>query len=136
MTAALKVFRNGAWQELTSLKVYRNGAWRRLKTLKVYSGGAWRQIGTFVSALSLSTSGSTTTVIVNGFPQTTNFASATPSGGLSPYFYSWTVLSGSGTIYNPTSATTQVSGSGTVTFRCTCTDSAGQTATSDLLANF
>lgn len=139
---ALQQFRNSAWHSLSTLYAYRSGAWQRLKTLKVYSGGAWRLIGKFVPPVTVSAypagvggmSYTNTSVIVGSNPTT-----ATPSGGLAPYTYSWAKVSGDAiTASQPSNATTDFGGTvavnmtATAIFRVTCTDSIGQTATADV----
>lgn len=74
----------------------------------------------------------------------TNAATATPTGGVAPYTYLWSAVSGSGTwtILNPTSATTSFQASSvgggeiyTKTFKCAVTDANGSTAeTADVTA--
>jgi hypothetical protein len=75
--------------------------------------------------------------------QTTASVTVTPSGGVSPYTYAWTLLSGSTlTVNSPTAATTTFSKTGMIsgdsfdaTYRCTVTDSTGGTpltATADV----
>jgi Putative phage tail protein/SprB repeat len=75
--------------------------------------------------------------------QTTASVTVTPSGGVSPYTYAWTLLSGSAlTVNSPTAATTTFSKTGMIsgdsfdaTYRCTVTDSTGGTpltATADV----
>ena len=67
---------------------------------------------------------------------TTNSTTVTPSGGVSPYTYSWALLSGDTlTVNSPTSATTTFSASSLTageilysTYRCTVTDSTSGTA--------
>jgi hypothetical protein len=75
--------------------------------------------------------------------QTTASVTVTPSGGVSPYTYSWTLLTGDTlTVNSPTAATTTFSMTGMIsgdsfdaTYRCTVTDSTGGTpltATADV----
>jgi hypothetical protein len=71
---------------------------------------------------------------------------ATPSGGLAPYTYSWSVVSsvGSAHIASPATASTILSmtglsvgdNSGSAQFRCTVTDSLGATASATVNATF
>lgn len=57
-------------------------------------------------------------------------AVGTPASGESITSYSWTKLSGTGTITSPTSSTTGLTGlAGTSTYHCTITQTDGQTAT-------
>ena len=75
--------------------------------------------------------------------QTTASVTVTPSGGVSPYTYAWTLLSGDTlTVNSPSAATTTFSKTGMIsgdsfdaTYRCTVTDSTGGTpltATADV----
>jgi len=75
--------------------------------------------------------------------QTTASVTVTPSGGVSPYTYAWTLLSGSTlTVNSPSAATTTFSKTGMIsgdsydaTYRCTVTDSTSGTpltATADV----
>lgn len=71
----------------------------------------------------------------------TSTTTATPVGGLSPYTYAWTRLSGEGSPNSPTMATTNFGATiFPVTefgfFRVTVTDSVGQTATATVSATF
>ena len=144
MAAALHQYRNGSWQSLSTLFAYRSGAWRRLQTLKVYSGGAWRLVGSFVQPLTVAVSPSSTGSIafgdgVNPSSNTTPPVTATLSGGLGPYTYSWAKVSGGAiTAGTPTLASTSFygtvnpGGETTATYRVTVTDSLGSTATADV----
>ena len=63
--------------------------------------------------------------------QTTVPTTATASGGVAPYSYSWTLISGTiGNINSPTSSVTTFTGDwGAIgSARCTVTDAVGQTA--------
>lgn len=131
----------GAWVSPTTAEAFAGGTWRTLKYAEAYYSGAWRKIVSFVLPLTLSAtggSGSAASSTVTG-----NTATATPSGGLAPFTYSWVHLSGATmTINTPSSASTTFTASGvadgatvTATFRCTATDSLGSTATADLTVN-
>lgn len=68
--------------------------------------------------------------------QTTFPTTATASGGIAPYSYSWTRVSGSAmTINSPSSATTTFTGDwgAIASCQCTVTDSVGQTASDTVL---
>lgn len=138
-----------ALQTITKLRIQDGGTLRNILRLKVMDadGVALRTVATFAAPLSLSISPSPTagsSFASAGAPAscTTAPVTATPSGGLGPYSYSWTALSGDGTINSPSSATTAFSyasiapDSASGTFRCTCTDSSGQSATADVSATF
>ena len=147
---AMLVRLGGAWQTITGAKVFAGGAWRTLVGIQVYASGAWRTVATFSTAptpvpLSLSISpaseqagGSTPTIVSGAF-------TATPSGGVSPFTYSWVISSPDGrtSIDNPTLATTQFTATGLIngepvipTYQCTCTDSLGTTASAECSVTF
>lgn len=131
----------GAWRSVGSGDVYIDGQWRRLTRSEQYVGGVWKTGDRFLIPLTASA-----TIGVTGLgvgTVTTEPATATPSGGLAPYTYSWSRISGTyGTPNNPASATTTFYARippGTIqtaTFRCTVTDSLGSTATADVSATF
>lgn len=133
----------GAWLSPNRCQLYVGGSWRQVISIKGYSGGAWRDLATFASPMSLSispnpasSSGYTSTQAVN--------VTASPTGGLSPFTYSWALVAGSGvTALSPTSAVTDLQATGLVadserfaTFRCTATDSLGTVATADVDVDF
>lgn len=140
----MKVCVSGVWKDVDSGFIRVGGAWKRLSSIRVRVGGAWKDGKTFVPPLSVtvspeSVSGSTTAF---GTAFTDN-TTATPTGGLAPYTYSWArVGGGSGTVDSPTSASTgfiRVMGADealTETFRVTVTDSSSQTATAEVIAAF
>lgn len=134
----------GAWESPDRAEAYKDGAWRTLQYGEAYYSGAWRQIATFVPALSVAIS--PTTASATGSTVTTNSVTATPTGGLGPFTYAWTLVSNSGVtspaITSPSTAATRFTGSptdghsGTATFRCTVTDSLGTVATADVEATW
>jgi hypothetical protein len=87
-----------------------------------------------VSPASLAKFGTTSTL-------TTDTTTATPTGGVGPYTYAWTNVSGATlTVTASTSATTAFQATGLAvgeardaTYRCTVTDSTAATATADVL---
>jgi hypothetical protein len=87
-----------------------------------------------VSPASLAKFGTTSTL-------TTDTTTATPTGGVGPYTYAWTKVSGATlTVTASTSATTAFQATGLAvgeardaTYRCTVTDSTAATATADVL---
>jgi hypothetical protein len=126
----------GAWRTITTGEAFVNGAWRTLRYGEAYIDGAWKQVATFVQPLTLSVSPPSTGA--NAGATTTPSVTATPSGGLGPFTYSWAKLSGDAVSANsPSLATTSftlTSGSppANATFRCTVTDALGSTATADV----
>jgi predicted phage tail protein len=138
---ALQQFRNGAWHPITTLYAYRSGAWQRLKTLKTYRGGAWQLVGIFTPPLTLAANN----VGVSGYNSVeTGSSTATPSGGLGPYSYAWSKVSGDTmTVSSPTTAgtgfgspTMAPGGYSSAVYQCTCTDSAGQVASTTISVAF
>lgn len=147
---AMKIRVSGATETITVGKVQSGGVERRLKTWKVMDGGTLREVARFVDPLSLSSSPSTVSGV--GYSNapltiTTNATTASPVGGEGPYTYSWALVSSTGgdtpTINSPSFATTSFTqtnvtfpGGSTAVFRCTVTDSFGETATADVDAQF
>jgi hypothetical protein len=145
---AVQVRFSGIWRTLTGAQVFANGAWRSLVAIQAFVGGQWRIVGNFTvppgdgGTFDLGTSASSVSGlgVVDSTTVTSGFVSAVPSGGLSPYSYSWAIVSSDGqtyVIHGPTSATVSVTGSGlpmddvsTCTIRCTATDSLGSIAVS------
>jgi len=98
-----------------------------------------------ITRQSMSASASPTTIYKSGpgADQTTASTTVTVSGGVSPYTYAWTLVSGDTlTVNSPTAATTTFTKTGLppfggveATYRCTVTDSTGGTpltATADV----
>jgi hypothetical protein len=131
--------KGSAWLTIISGEVYFNGAWRLLQYAEAYYSSAWRQIGNFAQPFT----GITITPAEPGGSSSTSdtvtssFATATPTGGVAPFTYNWTLVSSTGltgiTINYPTSASTSVTATVTVpvgtagyaNVRCTATDSLG-----------
>jgi len=117
------------------------GAVRNLTRGEVYRSGSWRSIARFTSTLTVSAFDvSGYNLNTNNRPArvTSNTTQATPSGGLGPYSYTWTIISGSAAANSPNMAATSFSQ--TVTSgvtedsiaRVTCTDSLGSVAIADI----
>jgi hypothetical protein len=139
----MKVRVNGAWKDVSAGRVRVGGQWKALTEARAYISGAWETIATFIPDLSLSAPASESVTIFGSGTATTVPVTATPTGGQTPFTYSWArVGAGSGTAVSPTSATTRFSramGTGddvTEVFRCTCTDAFGTTATADVSVDF
>jgi hypothetical protein len=133
----------GAWRSVASGDVRIDGQWRRLTRCEAYIGGAWRTGKTFTPPLSVSISPTTLNAISLASPVISEGATATPTGGLGPYTYSWTRITGTlGSATSPTLASTNFAAftsdgeSGSSTFRCTVTDSRSSTATADITVFF
>ena len=118
------------------------GQLRTVKTLKVMDNGSLRLVGNFYGDVVASISPSSAYGTSTGGLATTDSVTASASGGLFPYTYSWALVShdnpGTPVAFSPSSATTTFRGlpDGTATFRVTVTDSLGSQATADVLAFF
>lgn len=136
----MEAFIAGAWRSIGRGEVLVGGQWRRVTRAESYVDGQWRQTAVFVPPLSVSAPdaygppGPGNTPVNN----TSYAVTATPVGGLAPYTYAWTILSGGATILTPNSATTQfrqilpASSIRYSTARVTVTDAAGTVATDDI----
>ena len=137
----MRVRNAGAWRDVTGGRVRIGNVWRNLTGVRAFIGGAWRDLATFTQplTLSISPSGVTETIVIPG-SFTSGTVTATPSGGVGPYAYSWTRISGDTEFFissTNTAATTfardvTAEGSFTATYRCTCTDALGSTAPADI----
>jgi len=128
---------SGAWREIEGGLVRVGGAWKPLRRIRAYIGGAWEDVATFTPPLSL---GLTPDIIgdITGVPSSyiSPTVTATPTGGVAPYTYSWAYTSGTTgyTITNPTSASTRFSRSFVIddeyitNFTCTVTDAESEVA--------
>lgn len=133
----------GAWKPVDSAEVRLGGQWKRILSVSARVGGVWKQIASYAPAMSASVSPAAAAGLISGLGDcTTNSVTVTPSGGLAPFTYAWAKVSGEGAVDRPSSATTAftdnlaLNESTSGAFRCTVTDSAAQTATVDVAANF
>lgn len=141
----MKIFFGGAWREITSAKIYANGAWRAIVQAKEYYSSSWREVANLSGGSSgpLTVTASPSLITTHGGSSQTSAAfTATPSGGLAPYTYSWTFnYEDPGpvfTIDSPTLATTTVSATGVASTKqawllCDCTDALGATANTNVV---
>jgi hypothetical protein len=134
----------GVLRTITRMRVLDGANLRTIVRMKVMDSDdtTLRTVAVFAAPLTLSAPG----VFDAGFDANVRSGSstATPSGGLGPYSYSWTYVSG--TVMTVTGASTATASfqSPTLTpeqgvsaiYRCTCTDSSGQTATADIGVEF
>lgn len=140
----MDLYTGGAWRSIGSADVRVDGQWRRIVRAEVYTGGAWKSAGTFIVPLTGATA-APNVVTAGGYGGylTTDATTITPTGGLAPYTYSWTRISGTvGTANSASSATTSFTGLVSTggfeesTFRCTVTDALGTSVTVDVIATF
>ena len=132
----MKAFVGAAWREITSAKAFIGGAWRTLTVGKAYNGSAWQSAASFVLPMSL-------TITPNpcntggSYYVVSRTMTATPTGGLGPFTYAWTITAQTGprplALNSTSSANTTVGGNitygdYTFTLQCTVTDSLGTTA--------
>jgi len=132
----------GVLRTITRCRVRDGQTLRNIIRMKVMDGDSNLQtVATFAQPLTLNANG----VGASGFDSVqTGSSTATPSGGLGPYSYSWTKVSG--TTMTLSGANTATAGFTSPTlspgqiveavYRCTCTDSSGQTATADIGVTF
>jgi hypothetical protein len=140
----MRIRQGGAFRNVQRGLVRVGGQWRPMTRAVTYVSGQWKQVAVFTQPVTLSiTPESVSGFIVGGGTATTNAATATPSGGLAPFTYSWTQTFGSGAgISSPSAATTTFSLAispndfQTATFQCVVTDSLGSAATANVNATF
>jgi hypothetical protein len=137
----VSVFSAGALRPLKAESVMIGGTLRKLKTVKVMRGGILVTIAMYQTTSPLSAVSSPN--LAYGYSSgrgpiyvSSNPVTATVTGGVSPFTYSWVIVSGTSVIItNPSSATTQfekVTGTSvTAGARCTVTDSLGAVTTCD-----
>lgn len=141
----LKVVVGGAEKLAAKADIYINGAKKRVTRIEAWNGSAWKSAQAFVLPLTLSRTpiGTIPTDKVFDLELVISRAiTVTPNGGLAPFTYAWTILSGAG-VYAaaPNMATTtlrkvmDLGQSVTGTARCTVTDSLGTQGTIDIPFN-
>lgn len=127
----------GTLRTISSMEVKDGSVMRSIVSMKVLDGATLRTVATFTSPLSATPSTLTqaTTSTTSSF-MISDPVTCTPSGGLAPYTYAWTIISGTAGVGSPSSASSTfsktVSGFGTpeyATAQCVVTDSLGDTAT-------
>lgn len=139
----MRLRQGGAWRNIRFGFVRQGGAWRPLVGAKIYFGAAWKDVGNFtsgngaihitLSTSSISKSGSLATL-------STGAVTATPTGGQTPYTYSWFKVDGGDiSATSPNAASTQFQATGlsvgetrTAQFRCTAQDVFGSTESQDV----
>lgn len=133
---------SGTWRSIKN--IYRNdsGTWRLIDSLYVNDSGTWRKVHEKLKA-TLSTGSAYGSGIGEA---TTTSVTASGAGGWPTYSYSWSLVGGfyptAPTIDNSLSATTaftlnSIAGSYYAYFKCTVTDSIGQTVdTSNVTATW
>jgi hypothetical protein len=134
----------GAWRNIPAGSVFRGGQWRRLTRAVAFINNQWRQVVTFTPPLTVSiTPGGVAAQITGAGTAVTNTATAIPAGGVAPFSYSWSRISGaSAFIASPgSSATTFVreltaNEFESTVFQCLVTDGTGATATATVTATF
>lgn len=136
---AFEAFFSGAWRAPRRGGILIGGTWRAITRGEVFRGGTWRPVVAFVAPLSVSANNASGIVSDRRPAQVTSDVSqARPAGGLAPYSYSWSIVSGSASINSPSTAATTFSaivGPGIYlesTARVACTDALGRTATADI----
>lgn len=137
----LKVVVGTAEKEAVSADVYVGTAKKRVTRIECYDGSAWKLVQSFAPPISLFVTPSVSGTGNSPFPTsiTSATAYATVSGGKGPFTYAWARTAGSTlNVLNPTNASTAFRGSvgpgdvATATYRCTVTDSLGQTSHSSV----
>lgn len=141
----LKAIVGGVEKDAARAEITINGVQKRVTRIEAWNGSAWKVVQAFVLPMSVNQSPSGTIVTDKIFDLElviSQSVTAVVSGGLAPFTYAWTILSGAG-VYaaSPSMATTTLrkvmdlgqSVSGTA--RCTVTDSLGTTVTTDIPFN-
>lgn len=132
----LKVIVGSTTKDVARAQFYPSTSPKRVTRIEAWNGSAWKLVQSFAPPMSLSIApASAEGEVSSPFPATvdSNVIIATPSGGIGPFSYSWSVT-GPIAVNNPTNAGCSFSAtcnpgqtrSGTAT--CTATDSLGTVA--------
>lgn len=130
----------GTWEQASAAWLNVSGTWKSVLAVWNNVAGTWRQSFGPPLNVSVSPSGAFGQYSGIGAGTATTFSvTATPTDGIGPYTYQWTYVSGDATTActSSTSQTTTFSRTGTApagpynaVWRCTVTDSAGNTGDS------
>lgn len=126
---SLSVKDSGSWKAVIQPYVLDGGTWKPALSMYVKDSGSWKLVWTGFTATASPSSWSGATSSGNLLVSAT--FTATTSGGVGPFAYQWTLVSG-GTVLsadNATSASTTFSGTGfseidIATYKCVVTDTA------------
>lgn len=147
----MKVSIGGVLKEVAAIKVAIGSTWKAVANTKAVVGGVWKAGETFTGGsggggdgggFTLGISPASAYGYSNTSPVTSESVTVTPTGGVAPFTYAWTKLSGSGSINSPTTATTTFNanvpdGDSLIgNYRCTATDAIGSFATADCDVEF
>jgi hypothetical protein len=133
----------GVLRTITRMRVLDGANLRTIVRMKVMDSDdtTLRTVATFAQPLTLGA-----VDVYQGASQSilSGSSTATPVGGLGPYTYAWSYLSGTAMTVTGASAATATFTSPALDpgqsvfahYRCTCTDSSGQTATKDITVVF
>lgn len=127
----------GVLRTITGGKIRDGATLRTLRSIQIMDGATLRTVAIFANALTVAANDITALGISSTVSGT---STATPTGGLAPFTYAWSRLTGTATVTSGgTTASATISEAGLAidenrlsTFRVTVTDSSGQTATDDI----
>jgi len=136
----LKVIVGTATKDAARLEAYPATTAKRATRIEAWNGSAWKLVQSFAPTMSLSVTPSVSgeSYSPSGGIIVSDAAFATPSGGVGPFTYAWTRVSGATlTVSTPNLASTSfqanvpASATRNAVYRCTATDSLGTTAFAD-----
>lgn len=140
---AISVRVGGSARAIAAMTLRIAGQSRAVRTVKLMDGGVLRTVYSSASPISLSVSPVIAAYSVAS-PVVSQPVSVTPAGGTGPYAYAWSLVSSTHPVTPPvvdapTFASTRFSQANVpigddfeAVFRCTCTDSLGNSATADV----
>ena len=138
----LKVTVGTAQKDVAKGEVTVSNVQKRMTRIEAWNGSAWKVVQSFAPAMTLNVTpdveGASSSP--SGGIITSAAAFAVPVGGVGPFSYAWTKVSGDTlTVTTPNNANTSFRGNvgpGNLSFaiyRCTATDSLGTTASGDTI---